>query len=88
MATGAKNLTAIQKRVLGIVEDGGARGVAEASIEREEAHEGRLRAEVHTTLWSLQRRGLVTVEVRRETRLGQYGPYIHETRIVHLAEED
>lgn len=77
MATGTKNLTAHQRRVLGIVEDGGAQGVAFESVVREERHEGRFASEVWNTLWSLVKRGLIETDHQRETRMGTYGPYLH-----------
>jgi hypothetical protein len=88
MATGAKGLTAHQKRVLGIVQDGGAQGVAIESVLREEwAIVGRGRSSVFDTVYSLQRRGLVEVTVRYEVKVGEYGLYNHEYRRVTAVQE-
>lgn len=84
MSTGTQSLTSHQRRTLGIIEDGGARGVAMESIVREEQAENRLKSDIIGTVYSLRRRGLVTIETTRTLTLGEYGPYYAEHRQVHL----
>jgi hypothetical protein len=83
-----KNLTKHQKRILGIVEDGGAAGVAMDSIIREERAEGRFRSNVFDTVYSLMHRGLVRIETTRTPTMGDYGVYLKEHRQVYLVEQE
>lgn len=78
-----KRLTAHQSDVLSIVEDGGVEGVAFESVVREIT--GRFTSDIHTTIYSLQRRGLVEVWTVRTRKMGAYGEYIHEARRVKVA---
>lgn len=79
-------LTEPQQRVLAIIRAGGTHGVTFHSVIREEGAEGRLRADIVRTIWSLARRGLIDTDVEVTPRIGPYGPYGHRVRVARATE--